>query len=101
MYFIYILYSPSSDMYYVGYTNHLQRRLDEHNNSAHTTYTSKHRPWQMAAVFQCGVSAAEAMQLERFIKRQKSRRLIEQLCNPAFIPSGKLAQLVSVPHLRD
>ena len=47
MFYIYILYSPSSDKYYVGYTNNYQRRLIEHNTSEKTTYTSKHRPWSL------------------------------------------------------
>jgi len=40
------------------------------------------------------------MKIERFIKRQKSRRLLEKLISGE-IPDGKLAQLVRVPQLRD
>ena len=39
--------------------------------------------------------------LAGFIKKQKSRRLIEQLVDTDFIPTGRLAQLVRVPQLRD
>jgi len=38
MYYIYILYSPSSDKYYVGYTNDYNRRLLEHNEGVRTTF---------------------------------------------------------------
>jgi putative endonuclease len=55
----------------------------------------------MKAIFECGVSPSQAIIIERFIKKQNSRKLIELLCNPGFIPVGKLAQLVRVPHLRD
>ena len=101
MYFIYIIYSQSSNLYYVGYTNNPNLRLIEHNMNPHNTFTSKHRPWIMLALFECGMSESQATIIERFIKKQKSRKLIELLCDPSFIPVGKLAQLVRVPHMRD
>ena len=101
MYYIYLLYSESSDLFYVGHTHDYKRRLTEHNESDHHTFTSKHRPWKLSAVFECGETRAEAMMLEEFIKKQKSRRLLELLCQPDFLPSGKLAQLVRVPDVRD
>jgi len=71
MYYIYILYSERSDKYYIGYTSDYQRRLTEHNTTERSTYTSKHRPWRLEAVFECGESESEAMKLEAFIKKQK------------------------------
>ena len=100
-YFVYILYSESSDKYYVGSTNNWTTRLDSHNNSDRITYTSKYRPWKLVAVFEAGNSRSEAMQIEKFIKKQKSRKFIERLVDPGFIPSGKLSQLVRVPHTRN
>ena len=101
MYCIYVIYSGSADIYYVGYTNEPQRRLEEHNSKPHNTFTSKHRPWIMKVLFECGNSESQTIVTERFIKKQKSRKLIELLCHPHFIPVGKLAQLVKVPHMRD
>ena len=102
MYFIYILYSESADKYYVGHTDDYIQRFSDHNiQESFDTYTSKHRPWKMKAVFECGPSRSDALKIERFIKKQKSRRLIETLLNPEFMPNGVLAQLVRVPHLRD
>ncbi len=101
MYFIYIIYSDSANLYYVGYTNDPKRRLIEHNTNPHNTFTSKHRPWLMKALFECGMSESRTLIIERFIKKQRSRKLIELLCDPHFIPVGKLAQLVRVPYVRD
>jgi putative endonuclease len=101
MYFIYVIYSPTSDVYYTGYSTNHNRRLEEHNTSTLNTFTSKHRPWILKSVFKCGPDESDAVRLERFIKKQKSRKLLEQLCKPSFIPSGALDQLVRVPHLRD
>ena len=100
MYYLYFLYSPSSDVYYVGHTDNWERRFIEHNESQHPTYTSKHRPWKLKAVFECGEDRSTAVKMERFIKKQKSRNLIEQMINGVSL-SGSLAQLVRVPHVRD
>ena len=101
MYYIYILYAPASDLYYVGYSNDPHRRLIEHNTKPFNTYTRKYRPWVLKAYFTCSEIEKDAINMERFIKKQKSRKLIEQLCDPAFIPNSFLAQLVRVPDVRD
>jgi len=102
MYYIYILYSPASDLFYVGYTNNYKNRLSQHNNQDNfNTFTSKHRPWLLKAAFECSLTEKEAIRIERFIKKQKSRKLLEQLVNSNFIPSGVLDQLVRVADVRD
>jgi putative endonuclease len=97
MFYIYIIYSPSSNIYYLGYSKDPARRLIEHNSKPFDTFTSKHRPWLLKAYFECSAVEADAIQIERFIKKQKSRKLLEQLCNPVFVPTGILTQLVRVP----
>ena len=101
MYFIYILYSAIHDKYYVGYSNDPHRRLVEHNTTTNITFTSKYRPWRLAAIFSCSETESDAIRIEKFIKRQKSRKLLEKLCETDFVPDGRLAQLVRVPHMRD
>jgi len=93
MFYLYILYSLSSDKYYVGYTSDPNRRLEEHNTSEMTTYTSKHRPWVLKAVYLCGELESDAIRIERFIKKQKSRNLLERLIEGSVL-TGILAQLV-------
>ena len=101
MYYIYIIYSNIADKFYVGYSDNPQRRLIDHNTKPFNTYTSKLRPWVLKAAFECGSIEGEAIKVERFIKKQKSRTLIEALIDPNFIPTGHLAQLVRVPDIRD
>ena len=100
MFYLYILYAASSDKYYVGYSNDYQRRLVEHNHSDSNTFTSRYRPWTIKAVFSCGAIVADAIRIERFIKKQKSRKLIETIIEGKQL-TGILAQLVRVPHVRD
>jgi hypothetical protein len=47
-----------------------------------------------------GTDELPAIRMERSIKKQKSRRLIEKLVDPDFLLLGELSQLV-IPHLRD
>ena len=100
MFYLYILYSTSSDKYYIGYTDNIKRRLFEHNNSERTTYTSKHRPWVIKKNIELGTHRGFAMKIEKAIKKLKSRIIIEKIIEE--INSVKdLAQLVRVPTRRD
>ena len=88
MFYIYILYSESADRYYVGQTNDPARRLIEHNTVEEIKFTTNYRPWTMVVAFEVSESRGEAIKVERFIKRQKSRtfikKLIESRDNPDF-----------------
>ena len=101
MFYIYILYSESSDKFYVGYTADPDRRIIQHNHSDGNTFTSKYRPWKIAALFEVSENESDAVKVERFIKKQKSRKLIERIIEPDFTGTGILASLVRVPHVRD
>jgi len=100
-FYIYILYSETADKYYTGFSKDPWKRLMEHNSSQDATYTSKYRPWFLKAVFYVSEIENDAVKIERFLKKQKSRTLLENLINPHFQPVGRLAQLVRVPHVRD
>ena len=100
MFYIYILFSETADKYYVGHTDDVERRLNEHNHSERLTFTSKYRPWKLRAVFECSSVRNEALNMERFIKKQKSRKLIQRMIDGEKL-QGILAQLVRVPHVRD
>ena len=80
MYYVYILFSSSSDRYYIGHTPDVQKRLEEHNNPTRSDkYTAKHLPWELILFFKVSSDRGEAMIVERFIKRQKSRNLLKKL----------------------
>ena len=100
-YYIYILYSNDIDRYYVGYSQNPWIRFEQHLSNTSDKYTGKAKDWILEAVFEAAKTKGVALKIERFIKKQKSRTLIMQLCNLDFTPSGYLAQLVRVPHVRD
>ncbi|MFN3997673.1 GIY-YIG nuclease family protein [Algoriphagus sp.] len=100
-FFIYILHSSSTDKYYVGQSEDPFRRLIEHNSGKFHKSTTSGRPWEIQAIFEIPGGRGDALKIESFIKKQKSRKLIEKQIGPQFIPSSSLAQLVRVPHVRD
>lgn len=77
MFYLYILYSPIHDRYYVGSTEDIHKRLLRHNNGG-VTSTKKYRPWQICYTEQFP-TRAEAFNREHAIKRKKSRSYIERL----------------------
>lgn len=69
--YVYILQSrktPNSKLTYVGKTNNLQRRIDQHNcilnDGKKWTGTRKGIPWQMVAYISGFVSEKQTLQLE-------------------------------------
>jgi len=74
---MYILRSISTGRFYVGHTEYLPQRLQEHNNGR-TPSTRGRRPWELYYA-QEYPTRAEAARRERQIKGMKNRSRIEQL----------------------
>ena len=80
LYYVYILYSESADKYYVGHTSNPQKRLSEHNSYENKSkFTAKYQPWCMMAYFPVSEIRGEAMKVESFIKKQKSKVFIQKV----------------------
>jgi putative endonuclease len=67
MHYLYILYSQGSNLYYVGISTDAFTRLDIHNTTDRDTFISRHRPWELAALFECDLMLGEARKIENFI----------------------------------
>ncbi len=93
-YYIYILYSNQADKYYVGHTHQPEERLNQHRHNPTEKFTGKYSDWSMKALFEVGEQKGDADKIEKWIKRQKSRKLIELLVDSTFVPQGMIAQLV-------
>ena len=78
-YFVYVLISKKNGGCYIGHTNDINRRLEEHNNPESKGFTVRHRPWELMHVEEFR-SRAEAMRREKYLKSLKNRdRIIEQI----------------------
>ena len=69
MVYVYILYSSSLGKFYVGSTDNVERRIDQHN-SGRSNFTSKGIPWKFITKIECE-NRSEAMGLEIQIKREE------------------------------
>ena len=75
-YFVYILLSEKSGIYYKGQTNSLSARLEKHNRGYEKS-TKAHRPWIL--VFCTEVNTrSEAVIMERKLKNLKSKERLEE-----------------------
>jgi putative endonuclease len=81
-FYLYIIYSPSADKFYVGHTDDLDRRLFEHN-SGQTRYTSNIASDWRVMYRETFPTRSDAMKREREIKSKKKRSYIEWLIENA------------------
>ena len=79
MFTLYILYSHSLDRYYVGYTNDIERRLQEHNRKK-GKYTDSGIPWVVVHT-ELYSTKRQAIERESCIKSKKSKSYIIELIN--------------------
>jgi len=77
MYFVYILKSLSQQKSYVGITDNLERRLQEHNGGQ-SIYTKKYRPWVMI-YHESYDTIQKAREREKYLKTSSGRRFLKSL----------------------
>ena len=78
MFSVYILYSEKLSKFYIGYSSDVASRLSYHNSEGNTIWTKRGIPWEL--IFEINVlSEAQAIGIEKHIKKMKSRKYIENL----------------------
>jgi putative endonuclease len=90
MYFVYILFSVSSGKTYVGFTNNVERRLQEHNFTETSGFTLRYRPWTLIRTEQFDTKQL-AMTRERFFKTGKGRDEIKIYIEQYISSSGAVS----------
>lgn len=74
--FLHIIYSKSVDKFYIGETDNVSKRLEIHNQHLiKGAFTKVAIDWEIKVTFECK-NRNEALFLEKFIKRMKSRNFI-------------------------
>ncbi|MFD2516500.1 GIY-YIG nuclease family protein [Salinimicrobium flavum] len=80
MYYVYVIYSSNFDEYYIGMTDALNRRLEEHNNGKNRS-TKAYRPWEM--VYNESLDSRElARKREKYLKSAAGRRWRKKFIRP-------------------
>ncbi|OGR84247.1 MAG: hypothetical protein A2901_06655 [Elusimicrobia bacterium RIFCSPLOWO2_01_FULL_54_10] len=69
MHFVYILKSLKSDVHYIGMTNNLERRVNEHN-TGQSYWTKRHMPFHLI-YFEGFLSDKDAREREKKLKQFK------------------------------
>ena len=84
--YLYIIFSPSKKTFYVGETDDLEIRLEKHNSHAYSgSFTKIASDWEFALtkIFK---EKKDAIFLEKFIKRMKSKKFIVRVIeNPQIL----------------
>ena len=78
--FVYILYSPSSNSFYIGATpSDVNLRLEKHLHEYYgKAYTSSRKDWEIFLEINCE-SMTHALKIEKHIKKMKSKKYINDL----------------------
>jgi len=76
VFYVYIIYSESRDVYYKGMTRNPEKRLQEHNENT-SRYTSGRGPWEYVYI-QKYLTKREALIEENRLKKL-NRRSLERL----------------------
>jgi putative endonuclease len=90
--FLYILYSNSTAKYYLGETHNIEERIMKHNQHSYSnSFTKIANDWQLVLAFEC-VNRTNALYLENFIKRMKSKVFIEKIISNSEILTDILSK---------
>ena len=90
MHYVYILHSEKLNRFYVGETDNIVRRLDEHNTGFFkNSFTTKTSDWEIFILINC-CDRIQARKIETHIKKMKSKKYIQDLeCYPEIIEKLK------------
>ena len=79
MHFIYIIYTPTFDKYYVGESIDPTERVLQHNKGLYKGASTSYATDWMLKLTLSVATKEEALKIERFIKSMKSKKFIEKL----------------------
>ena len=97
MHYLYILYSKVADRYYVGETPDLDIRLPQHTRQKKKKgFTKAASDWDISLSKKCD-SKTNALYLEKFIKRMKSRKFIEKIIADPTILDDIMSKMLKCP----
>ncbi len=75
-FYIYVLFSVKDDKHYIGYTNNLKRRIEEHNEGKNFS-TKPRRPFKLV-YFEACLNEDDAKQREKYFKSTIGRRFLSR-----------------------
>ena len=77
MYYVYFIRSQNfTEQTYIGYTNNLKRRLNEHN-FGYSAFTEKFKPWELI-FFAAFNNENQALNFEKYLKSGSGREFLKK-----------------------
>ncbi len=83
MFTVYILFSPSFNKIYIGYTSDMNNRIISHNELATKGHTLKYRPWVIAYSKEYPTKT-EAIKRENYLKSTQGRKFAWEIISKKF-----------------
>ncbi|MBO9620742.1 MAG: GIY-YIG nuclease family protein [Niabella sp.] len=81
MHFVYILYSPAYDRFYIGETSDVPGRTLQHNSKHYTqASTSFTNDWRTVLTWKLN-NRSDALIIEAYLKSMKSKKYLRMLCS--------------------
>jgi putative endonuclease len=87
MYYIYVLESIKNKETYIGFTNDLKRRFEQHSNG-NAISTKSYLPWKLIYYEAC-LDREDAMRREKYFKKTQGRRLLKRRLKEYFYKQKK------------
>ncbi len=75
MYVVYVLQSLKDKRFYTGFTNNLERRIEEHNNGQ-VAATSYRKPFTLI-YYECCLNEKDAISREKYLKSGMGKRYLK------------------------
>ncbi|MBI2285837.1 GIY-YIG nuclease family protein [Candidatus Saccharibacteria bacterium] len=88
--YVYVLHSPSSSTFYVGYTRDLKKRFAEHNKGSNF-FTRPRRPW-MLLYYEAHTNEADAKRREKYLKTTAGDRALHRMLREKLVEMKNLSQ---------
>jgi len=77
MYYVYVLLSLRDKRFYIGFSEDVKRRLEEHNADRNTS-TKPRRPLELI-YYEAHYSKEDALRRERYFKTNKGKSTLKQM----------------------
>jgi putative endonuclease len=75
---VYVLFSPTFDKIYIGFTSNLENRLIAHNHPANKGWSRSFKPWELV-YHESFATKPEAMKREKKLKTATGRKFIREV----------------------
>jgi putative endonuclease len=86
MYYVYVLLSQKDENFYIGFTENIEQRVDEHRSGKNIS-TKLRRPLSLI-YFEGHTSKFDALRRERYFKTTKGKATLKQILKDALSKNG-------------